>query len=77
MRVSDTAPGKARMSGKTMGWVLFIVGMLMLGIGLIYDPSVSSGLESTYNLGAISFKSTYTNTGGFLAVCGSIFIKLP
>jgi hypothetical protein len=48
----------------------------MLGIGLIYDPTIKSGefgLERTYNIGAINIKNTYTNTGGFIAVCGAIF----
>ncbi len=47
----------------------------MMAIGLTYDPTVPSGslgLERTYNIGAINIKSTYTNTGGFVAVCGAI-----
>jgi ribosomal protein L37AE/L43A len=58
------------------GWLLFVVGSCMLGIGLIYDPTVESGefgSSRTYNIGAINIKSTYTNTGGFIAVCGAIF----
>ncbi|WP_009632671.1 hypothetical protein [Synechocystis sp. PCC 7509] len=58
------------------GWFLLILGGAMMGIGLTYDPTVSSGsfgLDRTYNIGAISAKSTYTNTGGFIAVCGAIF----
>ncbi len=56
---------------QNFGTLLFVVGLIMMGIGLIYDPSVGS----SYNIGAISFKETYTNTGGFLAVCGAIFIN--
>lgn len=58
------------------GWLLLIIGGAMMGIGLTYDPTVSSGSlgsDRTYNIGAISAKSTYTNTGGFIAVCGAIF----
>ena len=48
----------------------------MMLIGLIYDPTEASGafgIERTYNIGKINIKSTYTNTGGFLTVCGAIF----
>ncbi len=56
------------------GWFLLVLGSAMMGIGLIYDPTVpSSDYDRTYNIGAISAKSTYTNTGGFIAVCGAIF----
>lgn len=55
---------------QNLGTLLFVVGLIMMGIGLIYDPSVGD----SYNIGAISFKETYTNTGGFLSVCGAIFI---
>lgn len=55
---------------KNFGIILFLLGFIMMGIGFIYDPSV----RNTYNIGAISFKETYTNTGGFIAICGSIFI---
>lgn len=65
---------------KFFGWLLFTIGSVMLLAGLAYDPTVSSGtldVERTYNIGEISNKSTYTNTGGFLAVCGAIFITRP
>ncbi len=55
---------------KNFGIVLFFLGFIMMGIGLIYDPLNGD----TYNIGEISFKETYTNTGGFVAICGSIFI---
>lgn len=58
-------------SSQNFGTLLFVVGLIMMGIGLIYDPSVGN----SYNIGAISFKETYTNTGGFLAVCGAIFMS--
>lgn len=67
----------ARNPTRALGWVLFIVGSGMMGIGLTYDPTVKSGslgFERTYNIGAISIKNTYTNTGGFIAVCGAVFI---
>jgi ribosomal protein S27AE len=63
-------------SVRDFGWLLFVIGGCMMGIGLIYDPTVESGefrLNRTYNIGAINIKSTYTNTGGFTAVCGAIF----
>jgi ribosomal protein S27AE len=63
-------------SVRNFGWLLFVMGGCMMGIGLIYDPTVKSGefgLDRTYNIGAINIKSTYTNTGGFIAVCGAIF----
>ena len=62
---------------KTFGWILFTIGSGMLLIGLTYDPTVPSGMfntERAYNIGEINIKSTYTNTGGFLSVCGAIFI---
>jgi len=55
---------------KNFGIVLFLLGLILMGIGFVYDPSNGD----SYNIGAISFKETYTNTGGFIAVCGSIFI---
>jgi len=61
---------------RAFGWFLFSIGSGMLLIGLTYDPTVSSGdfgSERTYNIGAINIKNTYTNTGGFVAVCGAIF----
>lgn len=60
-----------------LGWLLFIIGIGMMGNGLTYDPTVSSGsfgLDRTYNVGAMNIKTTYTNTGGFLAVCGAVFV---
>jgi ribosomal protein S27AE len=59
---------------RNFGWLLFVIGSCMMGIGLIYDPTVGSGrFERSYNIGEINIKSTYTNTGGFIAVCGAIF----
>ncbi|GAB4377359.1 MAG: hypothetical protein Kow00121_26540 [Elainellaceae cyanobacterium] len=58
------------------GWILFVIGSGLLLIGLTYDPTVSSGVlntERTYNIGMISNKTTYTNTGGFTGICGAIF----
>ena len=55
---------------KILGVVLFILGFIMMGVGLVYDPSYGD----TYNIGAISFKTTYTNTGGFISVCGAVLI---
>ena len=65
-------------STRNFGWLLFVVGSLMMLRGLLYDPTVSSedsfGLEKrTYNIGAINIKQTWTNTGGFIAVCGAAF----
>ena len=76
LSMNQTREGIKTQGLKTFGWILFTVGSGMLLIGLTYDPTVSSGhfgLERTYNIGSISIKSTYTNTGGFLAVCGAIF----
>ena len=58
-----------------LGWVLFTVGCIMMWNGFVYDPTVPSedGFRHTYNIGEINIKSTYTNTGGFLAICGAIF----
>lgn len=65
---------------RSLGWLLFTIGSVMMGIGLSYDPTVSSGelgIDRTYNIGAINIKSTYTNAGGFIAVCGAIFATCP
>lgn len=58
------------------GWLLFVVGGLMMANGLFYEPTVPGeyGIGQTYNIGAISHRSTLTNTGGFLALCGAVFI---
>lgn len=75
--LSKTGVQKNKNFTHGFGLFLFIVGSAMIGIGLIYDPTVSSGsfgLDRTYNIGAISNKSTYTNTGGFIAICGAIFM---
>jgi hypothetical protein len=61
----------------TFGWILFVIGGFMLLHGLSYDPTVpsSDGIgERIYNTGAINIKETYTNSGGYFAVCGAIFI---
>jgi hypothetical protein len=59
------------------GTFLLVLGGWMMTAGFFYDPSVESGdivKTRTYNIGEISQRSTLTNTGGFLAVCGSIII---
>lgn len=48
----------------------FIIGMLMMGIGLLYDTAP----RGTHNIGLISAKETYTHTGGYLAVCGAVLM---
>ena len=61
-----------------LGSLFLIVGILMMLGGLFYDPSVSD--DSTYsfrrivNSGKVSEREVITNVGGFLSVCGSIFI---
>jgi hypothetical protein len=72
-----TTGRKSSKPQKVFGWLLFLIGIGMLGAGLGYDATVQSGplgLKRTYNVGKINTKQTYTNTGGFLAVCGAIFI---
>lgn len=54
-----------------LGWVLFVMGALMLGAGLVYD---TTGSRDVHNIGLISERDAVINIGGFLAVCGSIFI---
>jgi uncharacterized Zn finger protein (UPF0148 family) len=59
------------------GTILMVLGGWMMTAGFFYDPSVESGdiiKTRTYNIGEISQRSTLTNTGGFLAICGSIII---
>ena len=62
-----------------VGSLFMIFGILMMISGLFYDDSVSSD-SSTYsyrrvvNSGKVSERATITNVGGFLSVCGSIFI---
>lgn len=57
------------------GWVLFIFGALIMAVGFTYDATVESDdYERIYNIGAISNKSSFINTGGFMTVCGAIFI---
>ena len=60
---------------RIFGWLLFALGVCFLGIGLAYDSTIESGEfgNRTHNIGKISNKNTYTNTGGFIAVCGAIF----
>jgi uncharacterized Zn finger protein (UPF0148 family) len=61
---------------RQLGWILFFVGNLMMIYGLVFDATVESSdssLPRTYNIGALNIKTTYTNTGGFMAVCGAIF----
>lgn len=55
---------------KNLGIVLFLLGCILMLIGFFYDPSYGD----SYNIGAISFKQAYTNTGGFISICGAIFI---
>lgn len=52
----------------TLSWSSFAIGMIMMGIGLVYDTAPNG----THNIGLISAKETYTHTGGYLAVCGAV-----
>jgi hypothetical protein len=61
-----------------MGSSFLIIGILMMLIGLFYDPSVKGSSEyssdRTINFGKVSEREIITNIGGFLSICGSIFI---
>ena len=54
----------------TLSWSFFTIGMIMMGIGLVYDTAPNG----THNIGMINAKETYTNTGGYLAVCGAVLV---
>ena len=44
--------------------------------GLFYDPTVirgEFGISRSHDVGRINIKQTWTNTGGFVAVCGAVF----
>jgi hypothetical protein len=51
-----------------LSWLIFVIGLMMMGIGLSYDTAP----RGTHNIGLISAKETYTNTGGYLTVSGAI-----
>jgi hypothetical protein len=68
-------------NGSTTSWMglCFIsIGIIMMLIGLFYDTSVESDSKYSYsriiNSGKVSDRETITNIGGFLSICGSIFI---
>jgi hypothetical protein len=61
-----------------LGSSFLILGLLMMLGGLFYDTSVESSSEYSsgriINNGRVSDRANITNFGGFLSVCGSIFI---
>jgi hypothetical protein len=61
-----------------MGSFFLTVGIIMMLVGLFSDTSVEGGSKYSYdrviNTGKVSDRETITNIGGFLSICGSIFI---
>ena len=62
-----------------LGSFFFIAGIIMMITGLFYDTSVSTGsstfsVERVVNTGKVSERETFSNIGGFLSICGSIFL---
>jgi hypothetical protein len=60
------------------GSFLLFIGISMMLRGLFYDTSVESSSKYSFdrviNSGKVSDRETITNIGGFLSICGSIFI---
>ncbi|MBD2425011.1 hypothetical protein [Phormidium sp. FACHB-1136] len=58
-----------------VSWSMFAVGILMMGVGLVYETAPRDSYGSrTHNIGLINAKETYTHTGGYLAVSGAILV---
>lgn len=58
-----------------VSWSMFAVGILMIGVGLVYETAPRDSYGSrTHNIGLINAKETYTHTGGYLAVSGAVLI---
>ncbi|MGL5804587.1 MAG: hypothetical protein ACRC11_03970 [Xenococcaceae cyanobacterium] len=57
---------------------IFIIGIIIMLLGLFMDTTVcgEEGLYKgcTHNLGKLNERSNVVNLGGFIAVCGSIFM---
>jgi hypothetical protein len=64
-------------SREALGGLTLLAGLWMMFCGLSYDTSVSAGEYSfrrIVNEGRVSERAALINTGGFLTVCGTIFI---
>jgi hypothetical protein len=73
----STKPIHAGSTRVFLGSLTLLAGLWMMFSGLSYDTSVSSGEYSfrrIVNEGRVSERASIINVGGFLAVCGSIFI---
>jgi hypothetical protein len=63
------------------GSIFFTIGLLTMMIGLFYDTSVRSESDYSFrrivNTGFVSDRETITNIGGFLCICGAVFLSRP
>lgn len=71
---------------RVFGWVLFVLGIALLGLGFVYPPPpvvfysengkmyMQRYHNKPYDV-VLQERSNFIFTGGFLAVCGAICIN--
>ena len=61
---------------RVFGWVLFVLGMTVFGLGWVYPPRPTSLPMNADVYGIILQQRTnITLRGGILAICGVMFIN--